>query len=170
MSINASIEAIQNKNSKKIFVLVENHGTKMTIINPDGQVLTVPDGLFDPPFSIDPDKLSNTFTAAQIATIDKQFKKTRTKTTRKRVVKKKVATKSGIGAKWNCSKLTFYKHKIEPLQVTESFEVTTEDGIFTILKSDFTKLFNEVVISSEYWQEGSYTFQDLPEKAKNFIK
>lgn len=176
--MNSGIEAIKNKNSKKVFVLVDDtQVNKVTVINPDGKVLTVPEGLFDPPVFIASTDFSAAFTPAQVATIAKVVKKGRSRTNaksstpRRSKAKPKTPAKLGLGAEWTASKLTFYKHKIEPLQDTQSFKIHLENiGTFEITKADFCRIFNEVVISSSYWKEGSYTYGEFPEKARRFIK
>lgn len=77
----------------------------------------------------------------------------------------------GIVASWNSSKLTFYKHKIEPLSPLQKFSINIEGvGKFICSKKDFLSNFNEVVISSQYKNDGLYTFSTIPEKAMKFIE
>ena len=177
MSLLVCVRAVKNLNSGQTFVLVDDSSDqKMTIINPKGDVLTVPKGLFAEPFTVRAEQYGDHFSDPQIASIDKAFGKGRRKSTsktgtRKRTTKKKEPLRFGIGAEWNSSKLTFYKHKIEPLSETQSFKINIEKtGTFLITKSDFQKMFNDVVISNSYWEEGSFTYGELPEKAKKFIK
>ena len=168
-----SVSAIKNRNSQVIFVLIEESSdSKMKIINPEGKILTVPGGLFETPYAVSLTEVQSIFTPKQVATIEKTFSKgrSRSSTTKKKKAKKS-ALKFGVGAEWSSSKLTFYKHKIDPLSETQSFKIVIEKvGIFVITKLDFCKLFNEVIISTSYWEEGSFTFSDLPEKARKFIK
>lgn len=172
-----NVNAIRNINSKILFILLEKTAdNKMTIINPQGKVITVPEGLFESPFLVSQDKFIETFTQEQVQAIEKYATKSRSSArkssgTVKKRRKKAEPLKFGIGAEWNASKLTFYKHKIDPLSDSQSFKITIEEvGIFTITKSDFCKLFNDVVISTSYWEEGSFTYSNLPDKAKKFIK
>ena len=77
----------------------------------------------------------------------------------------------GIVASWNSSKLTFYKHKIEPLSPLQKFSINIEGvGKFICSKKDFLSNFNEVVISFQYKNDGLYTFSTIPEKAMKFIE
>ena len=83
---------------------------------------------------------------------------------------KKAVVPRGIVVSWNSSKLTFYKHRIEPLQPTQSFSINIEGvGKFVCSKKDFLSNFNEVVISTQYKHDGLYTFSTIPEKAFKFI-
>ena len=83
---------------------------------------------------------------------------------------KKAFVPRGIVASWNSSKLTFYKHKIEPLHPTQSFSINIDGvGKFVCSKKDFLSNFNEVVISTQYKNDGLYTFSTIPEKAFKFI-
>lgn len=173
-----NVNAIRNTNSKILFILVEKTlDNKMTIINPQGKVLTVPEGLFEEPFLVSQDSFIDTFTQEQVQAIEKYVSKSRSSGIRKdgspvkKRRKKAEPLKFGLGAEWNSTKLTFYKHKIDPLSETQSFKITIEEvGIFTITKSDFSRIFNDVVISTSYWEEGSFTYDNLPDKAKKFIK
>ena len=173
-----NVNAIRNTNSKILFILLEKTpDNKMTIINPQGKVLTVPEGLFEEPFLVSHDRFIDTFTQEQVQAIEKYVSKSRSSSAKrdgstvKKRRKKAEPPKFGVGAEWNSAKLTFYKHKIDPLSETQSFKITIEEvGIFTITKSDFCRLFNDVVISTSYWEEGSFTYSSLPDKAKKFIK
>ena len=190
MSFSFSVRAVRNTNSRKLFVLLDEKGScvsgpdisnsldeKITIINPEGRIITVPGGLFQPPFLVTPHEILDVLTSEQVKTISQKFaskprvSNSRSRSTRSSSGKKKLSSKSkSLGASWSSSKLTFYKHKIEPLRPSQSFEIRIESlGTFLIKKEEFLKVFNDVVISSAYWQEGSFTYESPPEKAGKFI-
>lgn len=174
-----TVAAIRNIASQKIFILVETHqDKKMTIINPEGKMLTVPDGLFEKPFLVSDTQLSEVFTHEQIEAIaknqQKRNKKAVSSASGKKVLKKtqaSLANRTGLGNEWNSQKLIFYKHNIEPLGPRQSFRINIEDvGVFEITKEVFEKNFNDVIISTSYWHDGSYVYNEIPEKAYKFIK
>jgi hypothetical protein len=163
--------AIKNISSQKVFVLLKTHeDKKMTIINPEGKTLTVPDGLFEKPFPVSTQDREQYFEAAQIQAWDKT-----------RTVKKKPAGASKTKAKpqpsranlekeWHSERLCFYKHNIEPLKPGETFRVHVDQvGIFEITKEAFEKHFNDVIIAQSYWQGGHYAYDTFPEKAFRYL-
>lgn len=173
------VNAVRNINSGVLFVLLDGGGVdnKMTIINPEGKVIVVPEGLFEKPFVLRGDELRVHLTEQQRQTLAKQSSPTRSRTSsgvKKGSSAKAAASRTpkfGIGAEWEGSKLTFYKHKIDPLMETQSFKINLDGhGSFVITKSEFSRIFNDVVIAPSYWQEGSYTYASLPEKAKKFLQ
>ena len=181
MSLLVCVRAVKNLNSGRFFALVhEEPDQKMVIINPKGDILTVPGGLFADPEPVTSEAFADYFTSEQIAAFGKAFGRGKGKSAgskpgpsrpKRPVKKKKVEKQYGVGAEWNSGRLTFYKHKIEPLSETQSFKIYLEDaGVFMITKADFLRMFNDVVISNDYWEEGSFTYRELPEKAKKFIR
>ena len=75
MAVQQSVQAIRNLSSGKLFVLVEEApDQKMTIINPEGKLITVPEGLFGDPEEVVKDSFLVTFTEAQVAGIAKHIK------------------------------------------------------------------------------------------------
>lgn len=171
-----SFYAIKNIASGKHFVFLSEENTKVTLVNPQGKELVVPKELFETPFSVGLSEVSQYFTQEQIATLGKRKSPSRSKsasgsTTRRKTATKKGANKVGLGARWSGRYLTFYKHRIDPLGELQTFEIDLEDvGTFAISKKDFLALFNDVVVAQTYWQDGSFTYKSLPEKAEKFIR
>jgi hypothetical protein len=72
---------------------------------------------------------------------------------------------------WSSSELTFYRHHIDKLRTNESFAVIIEgQGVFQISKSEFQRVFNNVIMDSEYRNNGSFRYMEFPEEAKSFLK
>ena len=173
MSNISSVRAVQNINSGLFFVLVEEAlDGKMTIIHPEGKVLTVPGGLFHPPVMVEPADFEKYFTTLQLKALSKnKVSKQSSGAVKRKSRSKKKIVKLGIAAEWSAPNLTFYKHKIDPLYETQSFKIHIESyGVFVITKEEFNRTFNDVVISSSYWREGSFTYKDFPSKAQQFIQ
>jgi hypothetical protein len=185
MSVEQSIPAVRNIHTKVIFVLVDGSSIhKTTIINPEGKLLTVPQGLFEEVFHVKEIDFEKHFTTHQIQAIGKYFKKNHqkstTKTTSARVLvpkkrpvtafKKPAYIPSTVAVcEWTSPRLTFYKHKIDPLRDDQFFRIHLEDGrSYKMKKADFLRDFNEVVVSDEYWKEGAYSYKELPEKVDKF--
>ena len=83
----------------------------------------------------------------------------------------KTSTRSGLGAAWNSPRLSFYKHKIEPLQPKQTFRITVEGtGCFEISKEEFLANFNDVVMSPSYRADGLFTYPSVPDKAKRYLR
>ncbi|MCB9228686.1 MAG: hypothetical protein H6618_03660 [Deltaproteobacteria bacterium] len=182
MTLLSRFRAVRNLNSGQIFVLLDDSpDQKITVINPKGNTLTVPAGLFEESFSVGMDRCAEYLTDLQVQALQKtssmgrrRAQSSATGTSRTRLTKSrskvKTTPKHGIGAEWSCDKLTFYKHKIEPLSETESFKIHLDrTGVFQISKAVFQRLFNDVVMSTDYWKEGAFSYQELPEKARSFI-
>jgi hypothetical protein len=67
--------------------------------------------------------------------------------------------------------LTFYRHKIDPLDPKQTFKIVVEGiGSFEISKEDFVAQFNDVMMSPSYRAEGLFSYREVPEKAKRYIK
>ncbi len=170
--------AVRNKSSQAVFVLLETLvDGKMKIINPEGKVLTVPDGLFEPQFAVRREDFDKTFSAAQIQTLREGTDKRRTTTTTRRTASRGAALVSSkvsrgeIAATWKSTRLTFFKHKIEPLRDNLCFAIEVEGkGTFVMSKAEFKKFFNDVEISNSYWRDGDFSYSDIPEKANQFLK
>ncbi len=170
--MNSVVYAVRNKSSKVLFVLLENMvDGKMRIINPEGKILIVPDGLFEPGFLVSWDEMAATFTSAQISSL-KDGKQKKAPATKR--VPKGIPMKPGveeIAATWKSSRLTFFKHKIEPLRDSLSFSIEIAGkGTFVISKAEFKKVFNDVVISVQYWKEGDFSYGEFPDKALPFLR
>ena len=167
------VRKVQNKSSKACFVLLEVTASgKLRVISPEGKVLVVPEGLFCSPLVVEPHELEESFSQAQMTALNNtsvSTKRTSSTVKRQRTTRKK-QVKVGLGAEWSSAKLTFYKHKIDPLDDAQSFKITIESfGVFSITKLEFARIFNDVIISPSYWREGSYTYPEFPSKALKYI-
>jgi hypothetical protein len=188
-----SVEAVRNRKNQKLFILVDDTlDMRYKVINPDGEVLILPDVLFEEdPVSVPSGSYETEFSPAQIdaytefrtkekEAMRKQAERKpepvrtvvvppKTSTPRKRVPP--VSLKRGLGASWTSQKLTFYKHKIEPLAPKQTFRIDLDGvGAFEITKEEFLAQFNDVVMSQKYRAEGYYTYPTLPPKAGKYIK
>jgi hypothetical protein len=189
-----SIEAVRNRKNQKLFILVDDTlDMRYKVINPEGETLILPDVLFEEdPVSVPSSKCAENFSEIQLSTyVDYRSKEAEAArkqaerkpepvrttvvppkqppTPRKKMVP--ISTKRGLGASWSGQKLTFYKHKIEPLAPKQTFRVVLDGvGTFEITKEEFLAQFNDAVMSQKYRAEGYYTYMALPEKAKKYIK
>ena len=66
-------------------------------------------------------------------------------------------------------RLTFVRDIIEPLNDNEYFSVKTNEGLFRMTKNDFYQVFNNVVQSRSYRENGEYHSKKAPSKAKRFL-
>lgn len=190
------IEVLQHLKSEKFFVLLDDSRMdRFKVINPAGVKLLMPAELF----SEEPELLSlkeaeEKLTAEQfnvammefrneesqaeqfIAHIEKKAEtptvsKESTKRATPRKRKEKVNTKRGLGASWSSSSLTFYRHHIDPLGPKQSFRVVIDNlGTFEMTREEFQSVFNDVIMSNKYRQEGYFSYPSLPEKAQRFLK
>lgn len=72
---------------------------------------------------------------------------------------------------WASSRLTFYRHRIDALKPNDIFAIQIDgQGTFQITKSEFQRVFNHVVLNSEYRTQGVFHFEEIPEAAKAFIQ
>ncbi len=169
------VKAVKNKKTQKYFIFVEEvRANQVKLINPAGQVLTVPAEIFEAVEDVTVGDFDSAFTADQMKAADKIFKSsskgTRKTTTRKKKVKK-TTSRTGLGATWSSAKLTFYKFKIEPLDPKQTFKINVDGyGDFEISKEDFQSVFSDVILSKDYVREGSFTFPEFPDKAKKYLK
>lgn len=77
----------------------------------------------------------------------------------------------GLGASWIAPRLTFYRHKIDPLHAKQSFKISIEgSGEFEITKEEFLAQFNDVVMSPSYRADGLYSYPAIPDKARRYFK
>lgn len=173
-----SIQGSKNKASGKYFVFIsECERNQIKLINPEGKVLTVPAHIFEDPEPIGHDNFDKCFTPEQLDAVQKQGqpktrKKAATSTTRAKKAKKVVdkGTKTGLGSQWDSDSLTFFKHLIEPLQAKQTFRINLPDGVFEMSKDDFQLVFGDVILSSEYSIDGSYSLDKVPERALKYLK
>lgn len=76
-----------------------------------------------------------------------------------------------VVAQWSGERLVFYRHRIDPLRPADQFQVEIHGvGTFRITKADFQRVFNNVVMSSQYRSQGIYTYDDVPEEAQAYIR
>lgn len=195
MQLPTTIDAVKNRKTQKYFVLVDDTlETRYKVINPTGEILILPDLLFeDDPVTVAADFFAEHFTPAQLESLQKYTVKMasivqapkRPPPEPKRIVaeskseprkraaapKKKPTSRRGVGASWSAPRLTFYRHKIEPLDLTQSFRVEVQGvGIFEITKEDFLSNFNDAVMSPSYRADGLHVYKELPERAKKYLK
>jgi len=200
MTFDQPIDAVRNRKNLKLFIVVDDSlDFRYKVINPSGEVLILPDLLFDDdPVVVQPDDFATEFTPEQMTAYGEHLTKQaaqaeaaklaasrpRPEVPPRRIVAEPAArpksrrqpsapreTKRGLGAAWSAPRLTFYKHKIEPLHPKQSFKITVEgNGDFEITKEDFLAHFNDVIMSPSYRAEGLYTYSQIPEKALRYRK
>lgn len=191
-----TIEAVRNRKNQKLFIIVDDTlEARYKVINPAGEILILPDLLFDEdPIPVPGGEAEESFTPEQLKTYVEYAAKAaeqarieasrpkpppprRTvesepaprKTARK--VQKHVPVRGGLAAQWNAPRLTFYKNRIEPLSGKQSFRITVDGiGTFEMTKDDFLANFNDVVMSPSYRADGLYTYADIPDKVRRYQK
>lgn len=189
-------EAVRNRKNGKLFIIVDDTLEKRyRVINPAGEVLVLPDVLFEedviPVTSADfdadftPEQVAafaqfkveeqarQVYAAAQAAKEAAMPRKTilapQAAPKRSKSPAKPRSSASGLAATWNAPKLTFYKHKIEPLAPKQSFRVNVAgSGIYEMTKEEFLLNFNDVVMSPSYRSDGLYAYPALPSKAEKY--
>jgi hypothetical protein len=198
MAQETALEAVRNRKTNKLFILVDDTlGTRYKVINPAGEVLILPDLLFaEDPITVQPTDFAAEFSEIQLDAFVKYQekaaaqealaraaalrapeprridpepeKKKRTPSARKEPTP---PTRRGLGAAWTSPRLTFYKHKIEPLHAKQSFKVSVDGtGDFEMTKEEFLLQFNDAVMSPSYRSDGLYTYPQIPEKAWRYRK
>lgn len=194
-----SIDAVRNRKTQKLFILVDDSlDMRYKVINPSGEVLILPDLLFDEdPVTVPADQFSEEFSPVQLDALDKYLERKAIEEARERqqaqeaaaepkvperkkiapATKKsapkgpKIPPRRGLGATWSAPRLTFYRHKIDPLDPKQTFKIVVEGlGSFEISKEDFVAQFNDVMMSPSYRAEGLFSYREVPEKAKRYIK
>lgn len=70
---------------------------------------------------------------------------------------------------YSYSRLCFKAHLIESLQADASFRVDTPEGCFLMTKSDFYRVFSNVVNTTSYAERGLYHYPTIPKKALPFL-
>jgi hypothetical protein len=197
------IDAMRNVRTGKLFILLDViPPNKMKVINPNGDILTVVDELFDD----DPQEVAvadapATFTEKQLETYDryveeesvraavaetraheeeaeeKQVTRSRAPAPSsgrtRRVLRRDRSPAASAGgrlvAEWTAPRLTFYRHKIDPLRIKDSFRISVEgEGVFHMTREQFQETFNDVVLASSYRENGIFTYNVTPEKALRF--
>lgn len=194
----APIEAVRNRKTQKLFILVDDSlDMRYKVINPSGEVLILPDLLFDEdPVSVPPESVQAEFSSVQIDAHIKYLERKALEEARERMQPKtlqaeereperkkiapakrstskgpKMPSRRGLGATWSAPRLTFYRHKIDPLDSKQTFKIVVEGtGSFEISKEDFVAHFNDVMMSPTYRAEGLFSYREIPEKAKRYLK
>jgi hypothetical protein len=170
------LKAVRNKKTNRYFILLEQvKDNQLKLINPAGQLLTVPGEFFDSAETFIASDFRQTFTGEQIQSATKLVKQSspqgRSTVAPKKRVKKELPSRTGLGASWSSARLTFYKFKIDPLHVKQTFRITLDNyGDFEISKEEFQSVFSDVILSKEYNREGSYSYKELPDKARKYLK
>jgi hypothetical protein len=192
------IEAVRNLKTQALFIYLEDGGGgRVKVINPAGQVLNLPDTLFEIDIlEILPESYQSDFTPAQLTALDEYSRQSAqnldavmtqaepsgqsaSRDASKIKPKRKPASpklsyeamRAGVRVSWSTNKLTFYKHQIEPLSPHQYFRITVFGvGEVEISKKDFLTHFNEVTVSAKYISEGLFVYPEFPEKARKFLK
>lgn len=196
MEWNEPIEALVNKQTKKFFILLDDSKfPKMKVIIPSGEVKDLPEAIFnEDPELIEPSEVPAKFTSEQLDGLiayrvqqDELAKQIEAEKARKQeLLQQKISSprpvkktrsapqdygRSVIAARWETPRLTFYKHRIEPLRGKQSFEITIDGhGVYEISKDDFQKDFNDVIMNSQYRTEGIFTYAEIPDKMMKYKK
>lgn len=190
-------EGLKHQKTGKLFVLLEvlNPPTKVRVVSPAGEVLSLPEGFFeDEPLEVPNEDIAREFTPAQIAATQRWHDERaiqeaaermrpsnpptriddsgvpREKRRQSRSVPKPVGP-GKMKVEWNASRLCFYKNKIESLRPQDSFRVHVDgEGIYAMTRADFEGNFNDVLLNAGYRQMGYFAYGETPEKAKKFLK
>lgn len=198
MASETTIEALKNQRSGKLFVIVDDrHPDKVKVINPFGKSMFMPWDLFDEdPISLDATEAQEQLTPEQLEALEalnqqamfevemrakEQSRKVREAQAPATAPKRSSSNSKprkhpkehmrGVGASWSSSRLTFYRHHIEPLGPNQSFRIEVAGfGTLQMTRHEFQTAFNDVTMSSSYRSDGIFTYDQLPEKAKRFLK
>lgn len=195
-----TIEAMRNTRTDKLFVLLESADAarKVKVINPLGDVLDVSEVIFDQDVEIiEESQFTSSFTPEQLTSLGKYDEQSRLQQEARRAARSvrseslgdspvrrstaattRRASSAGanagsgrISATWKADKLTFYKHRIEPLKPKDLFAIEIDQlGDFVISKADFQRVFNNVIMSSDYRGGGIFAYSALPEEALPFLR
>ena len=192
------IEGLRHNKTGKLFVLLEvlNPPTKMRVVSPAGEVMSLPEGFFgDEPEEFVDDAARSAFTLEQIAAMQRWLDEraiqeaaerqrpshapTRLNSSSdtprpRRQSKSKPKPPAGPGylrSEWNGTRLCFYKNKVEALRPQDFFKVNVDgEGGYVMSRTDFEGSFNDVLLNAGYRQMGYFAYGDTPEKAKKFLK
>lgn len=72
-------------------------------------------------------------------------------------------------AEWESVRLTFKRSMIEQLKPSQSFRVSTREGVFQMTRAKFEKDFPNVVASRSYQRYGIYSYLSAPRKALRYL-
>ncbi len=192
------LETVRNVRTAKLFIVLERDSApgRIRVINPDGQIVEVTQLIFEPdPVFLDEERKAVEITASQLATFnnlqnqDEQRSKilqdlrqgtiktpvranprdSETKSTKTRR-SGPVDPQTGKVIYWESERLTFYRHKIDPLKPGDAFEIKLANNQkLKMTKAKFFQVFNHVVMSAQYRSQGYFTFEALPDEAKDFL-
>ena len=194
-----TVEAVRNRKTQKLFIVVDDTlDARYRVINPGGEVLTLPDLLFDEdPITVPSAEFDAEFTDSQLSALTKHLerqaeadrdaaKSHQAKASRPQATvveapapKRRVSKSTGRGtpgprgivATWQAPRLAFYRHKIDPLASTQSFRVVVDGtGTFEMTKEEFLAVFNDVVMSPSYRSDGHFSYPQVPPKAMRYKK
>lgn len=74
-----------------------------------------------------------------------------------------------LNNEYKATRLLFRAEVIEPLKDSDVFRVHTPEGTFSMTKSDFYKVFSNVVKTRSYREMGIYHYPTTPAKALVFL-
>jgi len=189
------LDAIRNRRTQRLFILIEDSlKGRYRVINPGGELVSLPVELFEEePITVTPDEFAEAFTPEQLtasaqyqAQIEAENRQAEAsilarakapppppprKTSGSRRSAAPTSTRTGLGAQWKSHRLTFYRHEIERLGLKQSFRVLVEgSGSYEMTRADFQNYFNDVIVSAKYISEGIFSYPQVPDKAKKFLK
>jgi hypothetical protein len=195
------IDILKNRRNGQIFILIEDNLVgRVQVISPNGETLSMPTNMFEEDSDVlEGDAILKELSQEQLdayhkyqeelnksveleterrkemiqkAKVQAQLPppKPRSSTTRAKVVKQ---TRSPQAKQiiWSSTKLTFYRHRIEPLHLNHKFTIQVYDiGLYEMTREQFNQVFSDVILSSAYKQNGLFSYDDIPEKAQRFLK
>lgn len=194
-----TIDAVRNRKNFKLFIIVDDTlGTRYKLINPGGETIILPDLLFEEdPITVTSDQFDESFSPEQMQALGRYLeeqaqraaleaerpapkarveaasptKEAAPKPRREgKLTARHQPSRTGLGASWTSPRLTFYKHKIEPLQMKQTFRIVVDgNGMFEISKEEFLNHFNDVVMSPSYRSDGIFTYPQVPDKALRYF-
>ncbi len=192
MQTESIVEVAVNIKTQKLFILLDDLGGRLKLINPSGEIMDLPDSLFEEEIgTIESHEFQQKLTPAQMEKLNvfnnemaaqadraaqadqKILEKpelSQERKPKKKREKKDLIVKKGAPVSWNASRLTFFRHKIEPMNQKQSFLINVNGTVYEITKEQFHSEFNDVVMSMSYRQDGLFSYPEVPEKALKFIK
>lgn len=194
-----TIEALRHLRTGKLFILIDDSlDSVYSVVDASGKMTKLSAQLFaeDALFISDDDPAYQEFSNEQLdflsefneraaasadveklrlsAIVKKPSPRTSTggaKATRR---KKEPVTRTAYYAapvSWESSRLTFFRHKIQPLAPRQQFRIMVDGiGEFEMTKEEFSIAFNDVIMAPSYRNDGIYTYPEIPEKARRFLK
>ena len=194
----SNIEVLKNNRSGKLFVIVDDrHADKVKVINPLGKSMFMPWDLFDDEtIYLNADEAQEQLSAEQLEALETLNEQAllqvemQAKAQTRKLNEPKAASvprprnsssskprknpkehMRGLAASWKSARLTFYRHHIEPLGPNQSFRIDIDGfGTIQMTRQEFQTAFNDVVMSSSYRSDGIYSYEQVPEKARRFLR